>query len=149
MSWTATLFATALDALSKKPKGSGSPFGSVTKSVLRYPIKTIAAFVTAPFLAFRVARSAKNPTRRVMAGIGLFIAITMAWLAGTLIGTATGALLIMSHMGLMWGLAFFVGTTLSVTLSVIFSILVLNATAWFFLHMSSEEVIDYLRSISG
>jgi hypothetical protein len=147
MSLTSTLFASALDALIKRPTGSGS-LATVAKSVLRYPIKAVAAFVVAPFLAFRVARAARNPARRAIAGIGLFVAVLLAWLAGTFLGTAVGALLVMSHIGLFWGIGFLIGTTLSVALSVVFSILVLNATSWLFLHMSSEEVVAYLNSIS-
>jgi len=122
--------------------------GTVLKSIARYPIKAVAAFFVAPFLAFRVARMAKNPVRRAVAGVGLFISVLLGWFAGTALGTAAGALLIASKVGLLWGIAFFVGTLLSVTLSVAFSILVFNATALFFLHASSEEVIEYLCALS-
>ena len=108
----------------------------------------IAAFVLAPFLAFRVAALAKNPVRRLIAGVGFILSILAAWLAGTFLGTVAGALLIAAKVGMLWGLAFIVGTTLSVVLSVSFSILVMNAVAFFFLHMSSEEVVAYLRSLS-
>lgn len=57
-------------------------------------------------------------------------------------------MLVAAKFGLLYGVAFFVGTALSVTLSVTFSILVLNATACFFLKMSSQEVVDHLRTIS-
>lgn len=145
--WTASLFSTALATLART-KTQGGGFGTVIKSIGRYPIKTIAAFFLAPFLALRVARMAKNPVRRVVASIGLFISVLLAWLAGTALGTATGALIIASKIGLLWGVAFFVGSFLSVTLSVAFSILVFNATSLLFLHASSEEVIEYLRKIS-
>lgn len=102
----------------------------------------------APFLVFRVAQTAKNPVRRVIASVGLFLSIVAAWLAGTLLGTAAAALLIIAKIGLIWGIAFFIGTILSVIFSVVFSILAFNATSWLFLHMSSEEVVEYLRSIS-
>lgn len=155
MKRTTKVFVTGLEALAKKRQGGGwkggGPGGSiatVTKAILRYPIKTIAAFLVAPLLAFRVVRVAKNPIRRFVAGIGLFIAMLLAWLAGTFLGTLAGAALIASGVGLIWGIAFFVGTTLSVTLSVVFSILVLNATSWLFLHLSSEDVLIYLKSIS-
>jgi hypothetical protein len=42
-------------------------------SVTRYPIKAVAAFAAAPFLAFRVARFAKNPVRRGVGMMGLFL----------------------------------------------------------------------------
>lgn len=122
--------------------------GTVLMSIGRYPVKALAAFFVAPFLAFRVARVAKNPTRRLIAGIGLFIALVLAWLAGTGLGTATAAMLIASKVGVLWAVAFFVGTFLSVTLSVAFSILVFNAVSFFFLHASREEVIEYLRTLS-
>lgn len=145
--WAASLFANATEALAKRPRG-GSSMAAVTKSILRYPIKMLAAFLMAPFLALRVASLAKSPLRRLVAGIGLFIAVLAAWLAGTFLGTFAGALLVTSNLGFMWGIAFLFGATTSVTLSVAFSVLVLNATAWLFLQLSSEEVLDYLRSIS-
>lgn len=148
MGLAAAFFVSAIEALAKKPSGSKNSFSTVAKSVVRYPIKAIAAFVMAPFLAFRVARGAKSSERRIIASVGLFLAIVFAWLAGTFLGTAAGALLILLKVGTFWGLAFFIGTALSVTLSVAFSILVLNATAWIFLHMSSEEVVAYLRDLS-
>jgi len=83
-----------------------------------------------------------------VAGVGLFISVLGAWFAGTLIGTAVGALLIAAKVGLLWGLAFVVGTGLSVILSVTFSIIVLNSLSCLFLHMSSDEVIEHLKSIS-
>ena len=90
MSWASTLFAAAIEALAKRPPGSGS-LSTVARSIARYPIKAIAAFVVAPFLAFRVARAAKNPVRRLIAGVGLFLALLFAWLAGTFLGTAAGS----------------------------------------------------------
>lgn len=148
MSWTSTVFATAIEALSRRSKEESTPLRTVARSIWRSPIKLVAAFIFAPFLAFRVARAAKNRTRRLIAGAGLFLAILLAWLAGTLLGTAAGALLIASQVGIIWGLAFFVGTAVSVTLSVAFSILVLNATSLLFLQLSSEEVVEYLRTSS-
>ena len=146
--WTSSLAATALEALRGRDRSGQGPIRTMAGSVLRYPVKLLAAFFTAPFLAFRVARYAKDPTRRRVAGIGLFIAMLTAWFAGTAFGTVVGALLVMTRVGLLWGLAFLIGTTMSVVLSVVFSFLVLNATALLFLHMSSEEVIEYLRTLS-
>ena len=146
--WAASLFATGLEALMRKRIDGQSSLGVVVKSIWRYPIKMIAAFLVAPFLAFRVAALAKNPVRRLIAGVGFFLSILAAWLAGTFLGTVAGALLIAAKVGMLWGLAFIIGTTLSVVLSVAFSILVMNAVAFFFLHMSSEEVVAYLRSLS-
>jgi len=145
--WTASLFTSALTALLRRPTTTGG-FGTVVKSIFRYPVKAVAAFFVAPFLAFRVARMAKNPVRRAIAGIGLFVSIVLAWLAGTTLGTLAGALLIATKLGYIWGIAFFVGSLLSVTLSVAFSILIFNATSLFFLHASSEEVVEYLRTLS-
>ena len=145
--WTASLFSSALSALARRGSQGGG-LGTVLISIGRYPIKVVAAFFVAPFLAFRVARVAKNPIRRFVAGIGLFIALVLAWVAGTGLGTAAAALLIASKVGALWALAFFVGTFLSVMLSVAFSILVFNAVSFFFLHASSQDVIDYLRTLS-
>lgn len=148
MSLSADLFATAIEAVTRRPEGKGTPFTVAVHSILRYPVKLIAAFLTAPLLAFRVATIARDPLRRVIAGLGLFFAMLAAWAAGTFLGSVAGALLIYSFFGLWWGIGFLVGTSLSIVLSVAFSVLVLNATAWLFLQISSEEVVEYLRRVS-
>ena len=145
--WAAKLFAKAIESLINRKEGQSS-IGNVIDSIWKQPIKLLAAFFVAPFLVFRVAAYAKNPARRYIAGFGLFVSVLGAWFAGTFIGTAVGALLIAAKVGLLWGIAFIVGTGLSVILSVTFSIIVLNSLSCLFLHMSSEEVIDHLKSIS-
>lgn len=132
---------------SSSEKGSGA-LSTTISTVVRYPIKALAAFFVAPLLAFRIARIAKNPLRRAVATIGMLIAVLLAWLAGTFLGSLAGAALISSKFGFLVALGFLVGTTLSVVLSVTFSILVLNATCLFFVHASKQEVIDYLVAIS-
>ncbi len=147
MNTTASLFITALSALSNRSRGE-SEFFTTLKAVVRSPFKVIAAFLAAPFLIIRVAHAAKNPIRRWIARIGLIAAAALAWTSGTLIGTFTGSLFIAAKFGLGLGLAFFVGTSLSAFLSVIFSILVLHATSALFLNLSSEEIVNYLMTIS-
>lgn len=144
----ASFAAMALRAALKQKSSGGSAFRTVATSVLRTPVKAVAAFICAPFLALRVALAAKNPVRRAIAGAGLFIAVMAAWFAGTFLGTLAGAALVAAKLGLFWGFAFLISTSISVVLSVTFSLLVLNATALFFLHMSSEEVVQYLQALS-
>jgi len=146
--WTANLFAAGIDAINKNQKNGQVALATTLSSIIRQPIKIIAAFVVAPFLAFRIARAAKNPIRRAIASVGLVLAVLLACAAGTFLGSMAGAVLVLSAFGPLMAIGFLLGTTLSLTLSVAFSILVLNATSWFFLHMSSEDVIAYLNSIS-
>lgn len=144
----AAFAATVLGNATKRRNSGDSAFGAVAKSVVRLPIKAVAAFFCAPFLAFRVVRIAKNPVRRIIAGTGLFIALLAAWAAGTFLGSIAGAVLVGLKLGLFWGFAFLVSTSVSVVLSVTFQLLVLNAFSLFFLHMSSEEVVQYLKTLS-
>ena len=146
--WAASVFASAIEAMNSNKESPNGNFVATLKSILRYPIKTIAAFILAPILAVRITALAKNPLRRIIAGFGLVLATFLAWSAGTFLGATAGALFMGSQFGLIVGLGFLIGTTFSITLSVLFSILVLNSTAWLFLHISSEEVIAYLKSIS-
>lgn len=146
--WTASIFATGIEALRKNQSTGRSSLIATLSSVARYPLKAIAAFITAPFLAYRVARSAKNPFRRMIASVGLVLAVLLALGAGTFLGTVAGGILIYSAFGPLIALGFILGTALSVILSVTFSIFVLNATSWLFLHMSSEDVIEYLKTLS-
>lgn len=145
---TVRMFQKGFDAIAKSNNAGRSNVASVISSVLRYPIRAFAAFLVAPLLIVRIALLAKNPIRRIIAVFGLIVALGLAYLAGTFLGSIAGALLIATKLGPLIALGFFVGTTFSVVLSVAFSIVVLNATSWLFVGLSSEEVLDYLKSIS-
>ncbi len=149
MSFVASLFASTLTAIAKSPDGSPGTLSKAVRSVIRHPIKVIASFFFAPFLAIKVACTAKNPIRRVIAIIGILLGTLLAWAAGTFLGTVVGAIFMYSNFGFLMGLGFLVGTALSFVLSVTFMILTFNASTWIFLHMSSDEVIAYLNSLSN
>lgn len=148
MSLITTLLSTAIGAIPKDATRGVGTLGSIIKSVARYPIKALATFFMAPILALRVASLAKNPIRRVIAAVGLLLSVLFAWLAGTFLGSLVGAVFVLSHFGPLMAFGFLVGSTLSVVLSAAFSIFVLNATSWLFLHMSSEDVVEHLRTTS-
>lgn len=148
MSLFTTLYTTAISAMQKDAEQGGGALRSITRTVVRYPIKAIATFLLAPFLAIRVAMIVKNPIRRTIAIVGLLLSVVLAWLAGTLLGSTLGALFVMSHVSVLMGIGFLLGTTFSVVLSAAFSIFVLNATSWIFLHMSSEDVVEHLKGVS-
>lgn len=148
-SWAATLAAIVIERLSLRQADSPGQVQTAVRMVWTYPIKGLAVFFTAPFLAYRVARLADDPWRRRIAGLGLVFSVIAAWLAGTAVGTTAAALLIMLKIGFFFGIAFLVGTALSLTLSAAFSLIVLNATACFFLKLSSQEIVDHLRSTSA
>lgn len=147
MSMFAGLLQAVIGAASKE-SGNGSSLSSTIKSVVRYPIKTIATFFTAPILILRLALTVKNPIRRLIAVIGLFSSIFLAYLAGTFLGSVVGAIFIASHFGLLIAAGFLIGSTLSVVLSVAFTLFVLNTTSWLFLHMSSVDVVEHLSNAS-
>ena len=146
--WIASLFASALEAIPKGRAAGQSSVATAIRSVVRAPLKAIAAFLFAPFLVLRVASIATDSKRRWVAAVGLFVASILAFAAGTLLGTLTGTFLVAQLFG--WGTAigFLVGTTFSVVLTVTFQVLVLNATCFLFLGLSSEEVVEYLKSRS-
>ena len=136
------LFKTVVQSESRNLSG-------ISTAIFRQPIKVIAAFFVAPFLLFRIIRRAENPRRRAMAKLGLAVGLVGAYLAGTFLGTTAAALLITVKVGLIMGLAFWVGTALSVFLTVLFQLLVFNLITYGFLHMSSEEVMQHLHDISS
>lgn len=144
----AALLTKAVSASSNSIKENKNPLTTTIKAVYRYPLKVFATFLMAPYLAWCVARRASDPARRRIAGIGLFVSILMGWFAGTFIGTMTGSLIVASHFGLFWGLSFLAGTTVSAILSVTFSAITLNATAYLFFNLSSEDVVEHLRQIA-
>jgi len=108
----------------------------------------LASYIAAPFLVVRVAWKVENPLRRFIAILGLLCALITSYVAATLLGTLVGAVFVASNIGFLTALGFIFGTTISVYLSVIFSIIVFNAVSWLFLKMNTQEVIDYLNGIS-
>ncbi|PIV91798.1 MAG: hypothetical protein COW45_03370 [Gallionellales bacterium CG17_big_fil_post_rev_8_21_14_2_50_54_146] len=126
MSWSAALFATAIEAIGKDSTSGANALRSIVKSVIRFPIKTIAAFFMAPILVFKVAMVAKNPFRRLIAIVGLLLSVVLSWLAGTLLGSVAGFIFVGTHIGWLVAFGFFFVTTLSVILSVAFQIFVLT-----------------------
>jgi len=121
---------------------------AVFRKLVGHPIKVVASFIAAPFLVVKIALKVKNPVRRGIAVIGLLTALAGSYAAATFLGSLAGAAIVASKIGILVALGFLVGTTLSVYLSVIFSIIVFNAIAFVFLKMSTQEVIDYLYEIS-
>lgn len=153
MNWAASLFASVIEALSRRSDGQRSSLATVGRSILRYPIKTVAAFLLAPILAFRVACVAKDPIRRVIAGVGLVLAVVVAWVVvvwtGRLLFQLIVYLEIVYWLGPWDAIVFLLfGSIVGVPVGIVLAAVALNATAWFFLHMSSEEVVEYLRSLS-
>jgi hypothetical protein len=125
-----------------------SKIKAIAKAIWSYPIKIIASFFAAPFLIFRIAKIAKNPMRRWIAIIGLLLSLLASYAAATFLGTLVGAALIATNISVLAGIGFLFGTTLSIYLSVIFSIITFNTVSFFFLKASSEEVVAYLKEVS-
>ena len=140
-----TMLGAVLDDASKEQ----SRLKIMFKQVVSHPIKLVAAFITAPVLILRLAMTVQNPLRRAIAIVGLIVAITFAYLAGTFLGTAAGAFFVMWNIGFLSGIGFFVGSFLSVFLSLAFSVFILNAVSFLFLKLSTQEVVDYLQGLSS
>mgnify|MGYP000934534064 CR=1 FL=1 len=152
MNWAASLFASVIEALSRRSDGQRSSLATVGRSILRYPIKTHAAFLLAPILALRTACVAKDPVSRVIAGAGLVMAVLVAWGVGAVAGGLAFKIFGFFEVAEWFGWTAAVGCALFgvtvVSVSVVLSAVALNANAWCFLHMSSQEVVDYLRTLS-
>jgi hypothetical protein len=146
--WIASLFSTALGAVAQSRSEGRNSVASVIRTIIRAPLKAIGAFIFAPFLVFCVASLATDKRRKWVAAIGLFAAVLLSLGAGTLLGTLAGAFLVNSLFGPWIAIGFLVGTTFSVVLTLTFQVLVLNATCFLFLGLSSEEVVGYLQKAS-
>jgi len=137
-----------VNAIADDTSKEKSKFTSVFKKIAGHPFKILASFVAAPFLIIRIAWNVKNPIRRVIAVIGLLLSVIFSYVSATLLGTLAGAAFVASNIGIIAGIGFLVGTSLSIYLSVIFSIIVFNTVSFIFLKISAQEVADYLNEIS-
>lgn len=137
-----------INAIAESATKEKSKFGAVFKKIAGHPIKVLASYIAAPVLVFKIAWKVENPIRRTIAIVGLLLSLVLSYLAATFLGTLAGAAFVASHIGVLAAIGFLVGTTLSVYLSVIFSILVFNSVSFIFLKISAQEVVDYLNEIS-
>ncbi|MFC0709970.1 hypothetical protein [Azorhizophilus paspali] len=138
------IFALARNAANEKGR-----LGEVFHRIASHPVKVLASFIMAPVLIVRIAFLVKDPRRRLVAIVGLLLSVLLSYGAATFLGTLVGAAFVASHIGLLAGIGFLFGTTLSVYLSVVFSIVVFHAVSFVFLKIGSQEVLDYLRDISS
>lgn len=145
---TVDIFTRGVNAITESASKEKSKFGAVLKTIAGHPIKVLASFITAPFLVFKIACKVENQVRRLIAIVGLLLSLALSYIAATFLGTLAGAAFVASHIGVLAAAGFLVGTTLSVCLSVIFSIMVFNAVSFVFLKISAQEVVDYLNQIS-
>ena len=120
--------------------------GAALKAIVRYPIKTLAAYIASPILVAKVALSADvSLTRRVVAVVGLVLAALLAYLAGGFLGTVAGALLVYSTFGILTAIAFVVGAAVSVYITVTVMAVTFNTICFLVLKMNRQDVIDYLQ----
>ena len=137
-----------ITAISDEASQEGQRARSVLRSIAAYPIKLLATFIFGPVLIIRVAWKAENPVRRLIAVVGLAVAIACAYLAVGFLGTMTAAALTLATFGWFAAIGVLLGTTISVYFSVALSILAFNAVCFFFLKMSQQEIINYLKEIT-
>lgn len=130
-------------------ENESTKLSDISRSIFQQPVKMIAAFFTAPFLLYKIIQRSDNPRRRTMAKIGLVVGIIGSYLAGTFLGTAAATLLIIAKIGFFTGLAFWIGTSLSVFFTVLFQLFTFNMITYAFLHMNPDEVMEYLHEISS
>ncbi|ASL28634.1 hypothetical protein E0E54_01395 [Azotobacter chroococcum] len=143
------VLGSGISALARDAANEKGRLGEVFRRIASHPVKVLASFIAAPFLIVRVALRVRSPRRRAVALVGLLLSVLLSYGAATFLGTLVGAAFVASHIGLLAGIGFLFGTTLSVYLSVIFSIVVFHAVSFVFLKISSQEVLDYLREISS
>lgn len=137
-----------VSAIAEEAAQEQSKIKAIFKEIVMYPFKVIASFITAPILIIKIAWKVENPKRRAIAIVGLLISLGLSYISATFLGSLAGAVFVATNIGILAGIGFLVGTTLSVYLSVIFSIIVFNATSFLFLKISAQEVLDYLNKIS-
>ncbi|MDB9313065.1 hypothetical protein PN462_08125 [Spirulina sp. CS-785/01] len=147
-----SFIANALNTAHNDLQSEQSRLQGLLKSIVSFPIKVLATFVFSPVLLFLVllhsVRQEDNISRirGVVALIGFGIATILAYLAGTFLGSVAGALFIVTHIGILMGLGFLLGTAMSIYFTVAFQILLFNMVATLFLKMSSTDVIGSILS---
>lgn len=148
ISFISSLFSSAMENIPKSAAAGRIPFLAVLGSVIRAPLKAIASFIFAPFLVLRLVATAKDNRRKLIAAFGLISACILSMMAGSFLGSLAGMYFIYNVFGAIPAIGYLVGTSLSVIFTVTFQILILNATCFLFLGLSSQEIVDYLKNVS-
>jgi len=73
---------------------------------------------------------------------GLFVGGFFAWLASGYLGTVSGFFLIKSHFGIFTATGFVFGTTFSIVITAIYSIIVYQIICFGFLKLAEDSVIQ-------
>jgi hypothetical protein len=143
-----SVFSYLLNAMAAVLKNGPRGIGSLTRTVLRYPIKSVAVFVAAPVLILHIARLAPNRIRRAMATAGLIFGLGAGYFAGTWMGKSAIAAFATWKYGFIVGLWVAVCSAFSIFVSAAIMLLAFNATCLLFLKMSTQEVADHLESLA-
>jgi len=138
-----------INAIENDVSNEKSKVKAIFRKIASHPLKVVASFISAPILVIKIAWLVENSIRRVIAVIGLLLSLILSYSAGTFLGSLVGAAFIATIIGILTGLGFLFGTTLSIYLSVIFSIIVFNAVSFVFLKISSQDIAYYLYEISN
>mgnify|MGYP003676782944 CR=1 FL=1 len=144
----AEIFGKGLSGILEDGASEKSKLASIFKRIASYPLKIFAAYLAAPVLLVRMAWGVENPLRRGIAVLGLLLSWFAALAAGTALGTVAGAAFVATNIGYIAAIGFLVGTTFSVYLTVIFSIIIFNAVSFVFLKLNTQEIVDHLHEIS-
>ncbi|MBF8271548.1 MAG: hypothetical protein HW380_653 [Magnetococcales bacterium] len=116
----------------------------IVGSVWMFPIRLLALLIFSPFITVGVIWKSGQTTRRIIALAGLLVAWVVVWGMGSWLVTWGAALLIMSHVSVIVGLGFIVGTYTSAILGVLAQLFLFNVITTLFLKMSSADVLTYL-----
>jgi len=140
-----------IQALHSDIKSEQGNLRKIFNAIWRYPVKALATFIFSPILSliliYRLAKQ-KGSISFIRLGIGisgLILALISSYLVGTLLGSLTIALFVMSNIGILVGFGFILGTAFSIYLTVIIQILIFNFITTVFLKMNSDDVINYLN----
>jgi len=137
-----------LSTIADEASVEGSRIRTLFKEIASHPFKVIASVIMAPILIIKIALHVKNPIRRIIAVVGLLIAILFTYAAGTYLGSAAAFFFLGGTLGWFSAFGFLIGTLTSVYFTVIFTLILFNLISFVFLKINSEEVVDYLDGIS-
>lgn len=129
-----------------------SKFKRFLQKLYQKPLTWIFAILFSPFiLTFAIVKTLRDFSKdlRFVVGvkivamlIGFCLASIAALIAGSYVGTIAGIFLIKDLFGWSAAISFVLGTTFSVTCTVIFQIIVFNLMCFMFLKITKNTVIE-------
>lgn len=153
VAWLIELLVQASHRLVGSVDHAAGGLRAATKYLLRTPVRVVGTFIFAPFVLLYICqRCLRDGTvPRVKAAIalaGLLLGFGASYLVASFLGSTAAFFTLYSHAGIWWAMAFLIGTTTTVYVTVALQVLALTAVSALFVKFTDQDFLVHLERLA-